>query len=136
MATSYDTPDRRDRNVKISRRMRAGMISAAVLGSLGFAGYAASSTTHSPSVVAASSSPQVIRWVHGDDGEDYSTVQSSTSGAAPSLQPGLGGSSHATTSGSQVAVSPSGQVGKAASNNGPVVLSPGSGTSHSSTHGS
>lgn len=107
MNASAGSPQERDRKIRLARRMRAGVISAGVAGSLGLAGgIAVTATNHSTghSTDSATGKDQASRQLSDDDSDDSeSSGRSAPLGgtqAPPSLQQGLGGSSHGSTGGS------------------------------------
>lgn len=134
MGSSYQTPKDRDRSVRLARRVRAGVVAVGILGTMGFAGLAVSNSAHGVPTAAAATGSQLP----SNAGQ---TASAHAGHAPPVLQPGLGGGSHATTSGSahvpagpgQSASSPSVQHGLAA---GSSAISSGSGPSHASMRGS
>lgn len=110
--------------------MRAGVVGVGLLGSLGLAGFLASSPAHNQSVVAGAATPQVSGWASGDDGSFRED------GHGVVLQPGGSSGAHATTGGSvHVPSGGAGQTGPVATSTA-VALSPGGGPVHGSTGGS
>jgi hypothetical protein len=115
MASSQETPARRDRNVRVSRGLRTGLVTAAVFSSLGLFGVVATdSAAHS-----AAPTPAAV-----------SQPSPATAGQHVSIGPGSGGAPHAVTSGSALVSQP------AASGSGSTSLLPGNGTVHAASHGS
>lgn len=107
------------------------MVGVGLLGSLGVAGFLASSTAHNQPVAAGAGTSQVSGW---GSGEDDGSVREQGQGVV--LQPGGASGAHATTGGSvHVSSGGPGQSGPATTSSA-VGLSPGSGSVHASTAGS
>ena len=108
---AFETPrTTRDRELRRTRRLRAGMVSAGVLGSVGVAGvigFAAVNATHpatttvtTPNASQGNGQTFVLRGDDGSEGGDDGFQQSQPfNQAPPQVQPGLG-SPHAQSSGS------------------------------------
>lgn len=100
------TPGNRDRNVRIVRRATTGLVTAGVLGSLGVAGAVALANGSGPTQTGTTSAAQgssapasgdsFSQWQSGEREQDDGAGQA----PPPALQPGLGGSSHGSTTGS------------------------------------
>jgi hypothetical protein len=97
----------RDRDLRLTRRLSAGVVSAGVLGSLGVAGvvgYTAANAHHSAASGSAPATSQgqnptyVLQGDDGGEGDDGGGWQLQQ--APPQLQQGLGSAPHAQSSGS------------------------------------
>lgn len=108
---AFETPrTTRDRDLRRTRRLRAGMVSAGVLGSVGVAGaigFAAVNATHPAATTGTTSNAAqnngqtfVLRGDDGGEGGDDGFQQSNPNSLQlPQVQPGFG-SPHAQSSGS------------------------------------
>lgn len=116
MASAHETPARRDLNVRLTRGLRTGLVTAAVASSLGLFGYvAADSATHATAPTSAA------------------TPQASPAATSHrvAIAPGTASAPHAVTSGSTVVTQPG-----TTTSSGSTSVRPGSGTVHAVSHGS
>ena len=119
---AYDSPQQRDRSLERARRIKVGLVSAGVVGSLGFAGLAGWSTVSAryaaqQSVASGSieneQDQSFSQWLAnrlggddatGEDGDgsgDDGEQQLPSNQAPPELGPGTGGApAHGSTGGS------------------------------------